>query len=351
MNKFTDLLLLSLLVAAFTQLESGKENAIKLINNQEQSRVEISVNGALFTAYHYAERFKKPVLYPIKTDNGNPVTRGYPIEPRPGERIDHPHHVGLWFNYGDVNGLDFWNNSNAIPADEKDKYGTIVHKKINRIESGEKQGLLEVTMHWISPDGDVLLKENTTFVFRAADNKRMIDRTTRLQALDHKVSLKDNKEGLLGIRVARELEHPSNEPVRLTDSSGHPLPQPVVSNAGVTGNYLSSKGVEGTNVWGTRARWMILSGQIQDEKVSLIILDHPENIGFPTYWHARGYGLFAANPLGQEALSSGKEVLDFKLSAGDSVTFNHRIIIYSDEKATNKELEKEWRKFANNTAG
>ena len=42
------------------------------------------------------------------------VTRGFPLEPRPGERVDHPHHVGLWFNHGDVNGVDFWNNSESL---------------------------------------------------------------------------------------------------------------------------------------------------------------------------------------------------------------------------------------------
>jgi hypothetical protein len=50
-------------------------------------------------------------LYPLIADGGITVTRGYPLEPRPGERVDHPHHAGLWFNYGEVNGFDFWNNS------------------------------------------------------------------------------------------------------------------------------------------------------------------------------------------------------------------------------------------------
>lgn len=39
--------------------------------------------------------------------SGKVITRGYPMNPRPFERMDHPHHVGLWFNFGDVNGLDF----------------------------------------------------------------------------------------------------------------------------------------------------------------------------------------------------------------------------------------------------
>ena len=57
------------------------------------------------------------------------------------------------------------------------------------------------------------------------------------------------------------------------------------------------------------------------------MLDHPKNVGFPTYWHARGYGLFAANNLGQKVLSDGKEELNFRLEAGKSVTFRHQILI------------------------
>ncbi|MDZ7694930.1 MAG: DUF6807 family protein [Balneolaceae bacterium] len=103
--------------------------------------------------------------------------------------------------------------------------------------------------------------------------------------------------------------------------------------------------MEGTEVWGTRARWMNLSGQIADESVSVAILDHPDNVGFPTYWHARGYGLFAANPLGQEALSGGEEQLDFELSAEDSTTFRYRVIVYSGGPVTEIELEEDWKKF------
>ena len=76
-------------------------------------------------------------------------------------------------------------------------------------------------------------------------------------------------------------------------------------------------------------RWCVLTGQAEKEPVSIAILDHPSNPGFPTYWHARGYGLFAANPLGQKALSNGKEALNFALGPGQAVTFRHRVLILS----------------------
>lgn len=351
------LLFVSLLAACNGQQKKGDEvstmnmNAgdddkhVKLVRNEEEKKVDIFINGELFTSYIYPETIEKPVLYPIKTAQGTHVTRGFPLDARPGERVDHPHHVGLWFNYGDVNGLDFWNNSDAIPAEKKNKYGSILHKEINNISSGNDKGTLEVTMEWVGPDGEALLQENTTFIFRGTDNKRMIDRTTKLTALDKDVSMKDNKEGVLGIRMARELEHPSDKPEIFTDVSGKATDVPVMNNEGVTGMYRSSEGIEGNDVWGTRGKWMNLSGSINDEDISVVILDHPDNTGYPTYWHARGYGLYAANPLGQKEMSGGKEELNFKLPAGESVTFKHRIIIYSGEEIADEQVNKDFEEF------
>lgn len=324
--------------------EKIEEMNIELVRNDEEKRVDVLINGSPFTSYVYPESVKKPVLFPIRTAQGTLITRGFPLEPRAGERIDHPHHVGLWFNYGDVNGLDFWNNSEAIATDKRAHYGTILHKEINRVSSGE-QGELEVTMEWVGPDGKGLLKENTTFVFRGTHNKRIIDRITTLTALDKDVSMKDNKEGLIGIRVARALEHPTDKPEKFTDASGNPTDLPVLNNEGVTGWYRSSEGIEGDDAWGTRAKWMNLSGKIEDENISVAILDHPDNVGYPTYWHARGYGLYAANPLGQKAMSDGKEELNFKLGSGESVVFKHSLIVYSGDTVTDAQINEDFEEF------
>jgi hypothetical protein len=54
-------------------------------------------------------------------------------------------------------------------------------------------------------------------------------------------------------------------------------------------------------------------------------------VGFPTYWHAQGFGLFAANPLGLKALSGGKDELNFALKGGGSVTFRYRVVLHAGE--------------------
>lgn len=337
-----------LMVTVPVRAQSEKAGSVRLEENEAEKRVDVFVHDELFTSYIYPETLKKPVLYPVKTAGGSTITRGFPLAPRPGERIDHPHHVGLWLNYGDVNGLDFWNNSDAVPASEKDGYGSILHTGIDRISSGDDKGELEVTMEWTGPAGEVLLRENTTFIFSGTDRKRTIERITTLTAADEDVSMKDNKEGMLGIRVARELELPSDDEAEVfTDASGNATEVPTMNNEGVTGMYRSSEGLTGDDVWGTRGRWMNLAGRINGENISVAILDHPGNPGYPTYWHARGYGLFAANPLGQRELSGGEEELNFGLRAGESVTFRYRVVVWSGREVSDEKVEENWSGFAN----
>jgi hypothetical protein len=317
---------------------------VQVTTNEAARRVDVTVDGRPFTSYLYPTNLEKPVLYPLRSESGKLVTRGWPMDPRPNERVDHPHHIGLWFNYGDVNGLDFWNNSSDIPAAQKPKMGTIVHRAIRDSDSGRGEGSLEVSMDWVDHTGKVLLREDTRFVFHASQGMRGIDRITKLTAVNGPVSMTDNKEGVLGMRVARQLEAPATQAEMFTDASGRRTEVAVLSNEGVSGKYLTSEGIEGDAVWGTRGRWATLGGVLEGEPVTVAILDHPSNVGFPTYWHARGYGLFAANPLGQAALSNNKEKLDFKLAAGQSTTFRHRILIMNGPQpaARMEQIYKEW---------
>jgi hypothetical protein len=190
------------------------------------------------------------------------------------------------------------------------------------------------------------LHEATRFVFYAGPDRRAVDRITTLTALDQRVVFHDDKEGMLGLRVRRELEQPANEPLVFTDASGRPTAVKVMDNTGVTGLYRSSEGKTGDAAWGTRARWMMLAGKVNEEAVTLVMLDHPRNTGFPTYWHARGYGLFGANPLGQEVFSQGREKLNFTLEPKQSATFRYRLLILSGP-VTPDGIEAQYRQFAN----
>jgi Family of unknown function (DUF6807) len=331
------------LMASALVTADGK--GVQVTVREADRRADVTIDGQPFTSYIWPTTLKKPALYPIRTAKGTVVTRGFPLDPRPGERVDHPHHVGLWFNYGNVDGFDFWNNSDAIKPEDRGKMGTVVHRAVTAAKSGAAEGVLEVDADWVVPDGSVLLKEHTKYVFRGTGTTRSIDRITTLTAGGKRVPLADNKEGVLGLRVTRALELPSDKPEIFTDASGRPTPVAKLDNSGVTGNYLTSEGKTGVAAWGTRGKWCVLSGTVNDEPVAIAIFDHPQNVGYPTYWHARGYGLFAANPLGQKDLSLGKDVLNFAIEAGKSVTFRHRILITSG-KPTAQDTESAWTEWS-----
>src|SRR6266516_353975 len=181
----TSWLLLGLALAfpLSTKWRGGQGVRVDVVPHEDLRRVDVLVDGKPFTSYIYPTTLKKPTLYPLRTASGAVVTRGWPLEPRPGERVDHPHQVGLWFDYGDVNGLDFWNNSDAIPAARAPKMGTILHRAVRRGE-----GALEVTAEWVDFQGKPLLREDTRFVFLAADGLRAVDRFTTLTALGQAVT-------------------------------------------------------------------------------------------------------------------------------------------------------------------
>lgn len=328
----TSLCALAIALAAVLPMDAGqasKPEAVEVGRHDAERRVDVTIGGKPFTSYIWPTTIKKPVLYPLRAADGTTVTRGFPLEPRPGERVDHPHHVGLWFNYGDVNGLDFWNNSDAIEPEDRPKMGTIVHRAITSASGGGTRGTLVAESDWLAPDNTVLLKQTTTYTFSGDAKTRFVDLEVKLTAEDKRVALTDNKEGVLGIRVARQLEEPTSKPEVFTDASGRLTTVASLDNTGVNGVYLTSAGKKGSTVWGTRGKWCILTGTVNKSPVTLAIFDRPGNPGYPTYWHARGYGLFAANPLGQKALSDGKETLNFALEPQQSAIFTYRIAIAS----------------------
>ena len=315
----------------FISVSIFAQKGVQFVDKPAEKKIDVLIDGQAFTSYFYPGEsvLKKAVLYPLRTPKGTLITRGWPLDPRPGERIDHPHHVGMWLNYEEVNGHDFWNNS-LTPPNPKATYGTIVHTGVKQMKGGKKSGELVVTANWLDKDGKVMLEETTTYVFSGNKNQYIADRITTLTAKTE-VLFKDVKDGMIAIRVARQLEHPSKQPDVFTDASGVATKVPAMDNAGVTGSYRNSEGVEGEAAWGKRARWCNLRGQINNETINVAIIDHPKNAGYPTYWHARGYGLFAANPLGQKVFSNGKEELNLKLSNGQSTTFRYRVVIASEQ--------------------
>jgi hypothetical protein len=324
-------------VVIFVNLTSqAQQNVVKLVQEKNNSIVHVLINGKNFTDFFYPDTIAKPVLYPINAPNGTTVTRGFPVNPLPDEPTDHPHHLGLWMNYESVNGLDFWNNSYAIPADKKHLYGTIKFQRINEMKNG-KLGKLGYDAIWIDIENRTHLKEKTSFEFKDINGVWVIDRTTVLEAVIP-VLFKDVKDGFLGLRMAHELQIPTKETKTFSDANGIKTTIQVKTDSIANGNYINSNGIQGNDVWSKKASWCMMYGKMKTDSISILIIDHPTNVGYPTNWHARGYGLFAANPLGEKVFTNGKSERNLSLKPGESVKFKYRVVIASGKQVLSNEV-------------
>ena len=276
---------------------------------EKENQIEVLMDGKFFTSYLYKPELTKPILFPVLTPSGIKVNRSFPFEKVEGESEDHPHHTGIFFTYDEVNQDGFWNNTTTPPQ--------IKHVKVTKMESGNEKGTLATVMNWVGESGKTLLEENRTMVFSAGEGCYIIDFDMTLTAKDTAVVFHDTKEGMFAIRVAPWLKE---------------------ENRGGTAKYLSANGDETEkNVWGKRAEWVRLEGEKDGKIVGIAIHNHPSSINYPAFWHARSYGLFGVNPLGQYAFESRKKVenpqkYELTLQQGESANFKFRMIIYEGSK-------------------
>lgn len=314
---------------------SQQKEMVRIVKANHQNKIDVFIGDKIFTTLLYPDSLEKPVLYPVHAANGTIVTRGFPLNPQPGEPTDHPHHLGIWFNFENVNGLDYWNNSYAIPKEKKQQYGWIRTDKILETSDGEK-GTIAYHANWTNQQKKVLLEETTHLEFSGTANQRIIDRVTILKA-DTTVQFTDAKDGMYGIRLAHALQIPDKKDKEFKDDKGTVTIVKGSSDNIANGNYLTSAGKQGDDAWSTRGRWCKVYGKMGNDSVSVTIIDHPKNPNYPTFWHARGYGLFAANPLGEKIFTNGKSFKNLTLKKGQSATFRFRIVIDEGNKTISPE--------------
>ena len=280
-------------------------------------QIDIDVDGKPFTSLYFGTDVGKPFLWPLRTADGKVITRRWPVEKDTGESHDHPHHRGLWFDYDDVNGIKFWEND---PSYKKPNIGHIIAEKAEW-KDGAKEGTLTAIFDWNDPSGKTVLRENRVMTFYSDPKLRTIDFDITLTAPE-KVVFGDTKEGAFAIRLADELTEKK------------------------TGHMINAEGKQGEKeVWGHRSNWVDYSGEIDGEKVGVAIFDSPSNPRHPTYWHSRGYGLFALNPFGQHAFDPSQPESHWTLAAGKSLHFRWRVVIHPGdaESAHIADLYKQWK--------
>jgi hypothetical protein len=272
-------------------------------------RIDVTIDGKPFTSFYAGGEAPKPYLHPLTTAGGKRITRVYPMEDVAGETKDHPHHRGLWFTHGDVNGVDYWMNERSQP---QGKRGIIELVKIEEAAGGASKGTIRATFAWKRPDGSPLLEERRTMRFAGGKEQRVIDFDVTFRALAD-VKFGDTKEGFFAIRLRDEL-----------------------IEKGGTGVIVNAEGRSRMKeVWGSRSPWVDYAGTLEGEKVGVAIFDHPGNPKHPTYWHARDYGLFAANPFGEHDFLNDK-TRDGGLAAakGESLRFRYRVLIHAGDAAS-----------------
>jgi len=259
--------------------------------------VIVKHRGKLLTHY----RFKsgaKPILWPVIGPGGVEMTRSYPMvaEGKEGEKKDHVHHRSFFFTHGDINGVDFWA--------ETPNHGVTVHKEV-KIKGGD-QATIVTRNDWMGPDGKKHLEDERTITFGEYEGAVYIDFDIELMAPSD-VVFGDTKEGSFGIRVAGTM--------RTELDNG--------------GEIVTSEGDTNAGAWGKAASWVDYHGPVNGKQVGVAILNHPSSFRYPTHWHVRTYGLFAANPFGLKAFTKGKENGEYKMKKGESITLRYRVLLHS----------------------
>jgi len=266
---------------------------------EQPGRLRVEIEGELFTEYRFKD-VPRPYFYPLIGPTGVNITRHWPMEEHAHEEHDHPHHRSLWFSHGAVNGHDFWS--------EQAGFGKIVHQKFLEVTSGEQAGVIRSANRWVAQGGKVICTDRRTHRFYNLPEGRMIDFEVTICASEGELTLGDTKEGLMAIRVA---------------------PTMRVQGEVAAGHIVNSEGIRDKQAWGKRARWCDYYGPLEGQVVGVAIFDHPANPRYPTWWHVRTYGLFAANPFGiHDFEGKPKGTGDLTIAPDESVTFRYRFYFH-----------------------
>jgi hypothetical protein len=290
-------------------------------------RIDVTVDGEPFTSYVWVGH-RKPILFPVLGPGGAAMTRSWPIVPdAAGEAHDHPHHESVWFAHGIVNGVDFWTSHPRAMRPEQRAGGRIEQVCLARAE----RDAIETRSRWVGPDGSVVCSDTRRLTFAGDAASRSIDCAITIHADHGPVTFGDTKEGSMGLRLPT--------PLQLRDADG---------SRGAAGRCLNSAGDRGADVWGKRARWVAFWGPVAGRTVGVSMLDHPGNLRHPTHWHAREYGLVAANPFGvHDFTGAAPGTGDHTIPAGGTLALRYLLVFHEGDPQT-AGIDDVWRRW---TAG
>jgi len=297
------------LLTASWAVVSARSLAVEITAKPSSGGVVVKIDGELFTEY-LTRSGTKPILWPILGPTGKPMTRAYPMVELPaGKTDDHPHQRSLWFTHGSVNGVSFW--------EESRKAGTIVHRRFVQIASGN-EAVIATENDWLGPDRKKVCEDQRRLAFGVTGDARWIDFDITIKATAGPLTFGDTKEGTFGIRVADTMKADGKRGGRIVDSEGR-------TNA---------------DAWGRRAAWVDYHGPVDGQVVGIAVLNHPRSLRFPTYWHVRTYGLFAANPFGLHDFPGGEKADgSYRVRSGESFSLYYRVWLHKGDQEQGKVAE------------
>jgi hypothetical protein len=265
----------------------------------EENKLKVMLDRQLFTEYQLGVGHK-PFFFPLIGPTGEPFTRAYPMLNVEGEDHDHPHQRSCWFTHGKVNGVDFWS--------EGKQAGTIRETGRKLIATGPVVARFTTTNEWRSPDDRKICVDERTMTFYDTESTRVVDFDFRVSASEGPLTFGDTKEGMFGLRVASTMD--------VTRKEG--------------GRIRNAEGLVDDKAWGKASPWVDYVGPVKDKLVGIAIINHPVSFRYPTTWHVRTYGLFAANPFGWHDFGR-TEHGDYTIPNGQSVKFSYRVILHEGD--------------------
>jgi hypothetical protein len=298
------------------------------------TRIDFLAGKLLIARYEFGPDTAKPYFWPLNAPDGKPVTRAWPMEKGyAGAQTDHVHQKSAWFCHGDVipegvelkqkvkgvEGVDFWS--------EAPGHGRIVVTKVGGVDQTKNHAQVTTVNEWLTGDGKKILDETRVLHVYNFGPSDLIVFDIDLHASVCPITFGDTKEGSLGVRVRESV----------TEKVG----KGVLTNAEGNRGEGEKDNKDRKGCWGLTSAWCDYSGPVENDLAGVAIFADPGN-PYPTAWHARGYGLLAANPFGRAksgfpALAGQTELV--KLAKGDHLKLRYGIFLHLGDAKSGKVAE------------